>query len=161
MLHVDPHQRLTAPLVLRHPWIVNQEQLSLSQLTRQDVHLVKVKILFYGVHKDIFIKICDIGGMYHMSFYNARRCNIATTWFSGTLHNILRSILYDWGFHAFLVYFICMKMTSALLYCLLKGAMAATYSALNRTPQAPKLEPVLASCLAQRRGLKRVTSTCL
>ncbi|KAM9477506.1 LOW QUALITY PROTEIN: ribosomal protein S6 kinase alpha-2 [Clarias gariepinus] len=82
MLHVDPHQRLTAPLVLRHPWIVNQEQLSLSQLTRQDVHLVK-------------------------------------------------------------------------------GAMAATYSALNRTPQAPKLEPVLASCLAQRRGLKRVTSTCL
>ncbi|XP_027021501.1 ribosomal protein S6 kinase alpha-2 isoform X1 [Tachysurus fulvidraco] len=82
MLHVDPHQRLTAPLVLRHPWIVNQEQLSLSQLTRQDVHMVK-------------------------------------------------------------------------------GAMAATYSALNRTPQAPKLEPVLASCLAQRRGMKRVTSTCL
>ncbi|XP_047668219.1 ribosomal protein S6 kinase alpha-2 isoform X2 [Tachysurus fulvidraco] len=41
MLHVDPHQRLTAPLVLRHPWIVNQEQLSLSQLTRQDVHMVK------------------------------------------------------------------------------------------------------------------------
>ncbi|XP_060780611.1 ribosomal protein S6 kinase alpha-2 isoform X2 [Neoarius graeffei] len=82
MLHVDPHQRLTAPLVLRHPWIVNQEQLSLSQLTRQDVHLVK-------------------------------------------------------------------------------GAMAATYSALNRTPQAPKLEPVLASCLAQRRGMKRVTSICL
>ncbi|KAK3553970.1 hypothetical protein QTP70_017462, partial [Hemibagrus guttatus] len=82
MLHVDPHQRLTAPLVLRHPWIVNQEQLSLSQLTQQDAHLVK-------------------------------------------------------------------------------GAMAATYSALNRTPQAPKLEPVLASCLAQRRGMKRVTSTCL
>ncbi|XP_060727821.1 ribosomal protein S6 kinase alpha-2 isoform X2 [Tachysurus vachellii] len=41
MLHVDPHQRLTAPLVLRHPWIVNQEQLSLSQLTRQDVQMVK------------------------------------------------------------------------------------------------------------------------
>ncbi|TSN48503.1 Ribosomal protein S6 kinase alpha-3 [Bagarius yarrelli] len=80
MLHVDPHQRLTAPLVLRHPWIVNQEQLSLSQLTRQDVQLVK-------------------------------------------------------------------------------GAMSATYSALNRTPQAPKLESVLASCLAQRRGMKRVT-TC-
>uniref|UniRef100_A0AAR2IJV8 Ribosomal protein S6 kinase n=1 Tax=Pygocentrus nattereri TaxID=42514 RepID=A0AAR2IJV8_PYGNA len=82
MLHVDPHQRLTAPLVLRHPWIVNRDQLSQSHLVRQDAQLVK-------------------------------------------------------------------------------GAMAATYSALNRTPQAPKLEPVLASCLAQRRGMKRLTSTCL
>lgn len=53
MLHVDPHQRLTAPLVLRHPWIVNQEQLSLSQLTRQDVHLVKVTIRVYVVDMDI------------------------------------------------------------------------------------------------------------
>uniref|UniRef100_A0A8C1K231 non-specific serine/threonine protein kinase n=2 Tax=Cyprinus carpio TaxID=7962 RepID=A0A8C1K231_CYPCA len=42
-----------------------------------------------------------------------------------------------------------------------KGAMAATYSALNRSPQAPKLEPVLSSCLAQRRGMKRLTSTRL
>ncbi|XP_066534648.1 ribosomal protein S6 kinase alpha-2 [Hoplias malabaricus] len=82
MLHVDPHQRLTAPLVLRHPWIVNRDQLSQSHLVRQDAQLVK-------------------------------------------------------------------------------GAMAATYSALNRTPQAPKLEPVLSSCLAQRRGMKRLTSTCL
>ncbi|XP_030626695.1 ribosomal protein S6 kinase alpha-2 isoform X2 [Chanos chanos] len=82
MLHVDPHQRLTAPLVLRHPWIVNREQLSQSQLIRQDVQLVK-------------------------------------------------------------------------------GAMAATYSALNRSPQAPKLEPVLSSSLAQRRGMKRLTSTRL
>lgn len=82
MLHVDPHQRLTAPLVLRHPWIVNREELSQSQLIRQDVQLVK-------------------------------------------------------------------------------GAMAATYSALNRSPQAPKLEPVLSSGLAQRRGMKRLTSTHL
>ncbi|XP_052007581.1 ribosomal protein S6 kinase alpha-2 [Xyrauchen texanus] len=82
MLHVDPHQRLTAPLVLRHPWIVNCDQLSQSQLIRQDVQLVK-------------------------------------------------------------------------------GAMAATYSALNRSPQAPKLEPVLSSSLAQRRGMKRLTSTRL
>lgn len=44
MLHVDPHQRLTARLVLRHPWIVNQEQLSQSQLIRQDVQLVKVTV---------------------------------------------------------------------------------------------------------------------
>lgn len=42
MLHVDPHQRLTAALVLRHPWIVNGEYLSQNQLSRQDVHLVKV-----------------------------------------------------------------------------------------------------------------------
>ncbi|KAG1930319.1 ribosomal protein S6 kinase alpha-2 [Pimephales promelas] len=82
MLHVDPHQRLTAPLVLRHPWIVNRDELSQSQLIRQDVQLVK-------------------------------------------------------------------------------GAMAATYSALNRSPQAPKLEPVLSSSLAQRRGMKRLTSTRL
>ncbi|XP_012695927.1 ribosomal protein S6 kinase alpha-2 [Clupea harengus] len=82
MLHVDPHQRLTAPQVLRHQWIVDREQLSQSQLIRQDVQLVK-------------------------------------------------------------------------------GAMAATYFALNRSPQAPKLEPVLSSCLAQRRGMKRLTSTRL
>uniref|UniRef100_A0A8D2LNY1 Ribosomal protein S6 kinase n=2 Tax=Varanus komodoensis TaxID=61221 RepID=A0A8D2LNY1_VARKO len=82
MLHVDPHQRLTAAQVLRHPWIVNREYLSQNQLSRQDVHLVK-------------------------------------------------------------------------------GAMAATYFALNRTPQAPRLEPVLSSNLAQRRGMKRLTSTRL
>uniref|UniRef100_A0ABM5FY92 non-specific serine/threonine protein kinase n=1 Tax=Pogona vitticeps TaxID=103695 RepID=A0ABM5FY92_9SAUR len=82
MLHVDPHQRLTAAQVLRHPWIINREYLSQNQLSRQDVHLVK-------------------------------------------------------------------------------GAMAATYFALNRTPQAPRLEPVLSSNLAQRRGMKRLTSTRL
>ncbi|XP_054970290.1 ribosomal protein S6 kinase alpha-2 isoform X7 [Pan paniscus] len=82
MLHVDPHQRLTAMQVLKHPWVVNREYLSPNQLSRQDVHLVK-------------------------------------------------------------------------------GAMAATYFALNRTPQAPRLEPVLSSNLAQRRGMKRLTSTRL
>nr|XP_039323435.1 ribosomal protein S6 kinase alpha-2 isoform X2 [Saimiri boliviensis boliviensis] len=82
MLHVDPHQRLTAMQVLKHPWVVNREYLSQNQLSRQDVHLVK-------------------------------------------------------------------------------GAMAATYFALNRTPQAPRLEPVLSSSLAQRRGMKRLTSTRL
>ncbi|ELK09972.1 Ribosomal protein S6 kinase alpha-2 [Pteropus alecto] len=82
MLHVDPHQRLTAVQVLKHPWIVNREGLSQNQLSRQDVHLVK-------------------------------------------------------------------------------GAMAATYFALNRTPRAPRLEPVLSSSLAQRRGMKRLTSTRL
>ncbi|XP_042638191.1 ribosomal protein S6 kinase alpha-2 [Orycteropus afer afer] len=82
MLHVDPQQRLTAVQVLKHPWVVNREYLSQSQLSRQDVHLVK-------------------------------------------------------------------------------GAMAATYFALNRTPQAPRLEPVLSSSLAQRRGMKRLTSTRL
>ncbi|KAK1337865.1 hypothetical protein QTO34_000966 [Cnephaeus nilssonii] len=39
--------------------------------------------------------------------------------------------------------------------------MAATYFALHRTPQAPRLEPVLSSSLAQRRGMKRLTSTRL
>ncbi|CAO2624166.1 Ribosomal protein S6 kinase alpha-3 [Lemmus lemmus] len=82
MLHVDPHQRLTAALVLRHPWIVHWDQLPQYQLNRQDApHLVK-------------------------------------------------------------------------------GAMAATYSALNRN-QSPILEPVGRSTLAQRRGIKKITSTAL
>uniref|UniRef100_A0A3Q3JBG8 Ribosomal protein S6 kinase n=1 Tax=Monopterus albus TaxID=43700 RepID=A0A3Q3JBG8_MONAL len=41
MLHVDPHQRLTAPQVLRHPWIVERDQLSDRALTRQDAVTVK------------------------------------------------------------------------------------------------------------------------
>ncbi|XP_062841638.1 ribosomal protein S6 kinase alpha-3 isoform X2 [Trichomycterus rosablanca] len=82
MLHVDPHQRLTAAQVLRHPWIVLKDQLPKFQLNRHDApHLVK-------------------------------------------------------------------------------GAMAATYSALNRHVP-PKLEPVGCSILAQRRGVKKVTSTAL
>uniref|UniRef100_A0A452IZ45 Ribosomal protein S6 kinase n=1 Tax=Gopherus agassizii TaxID=38772 RepID=A0A452IZ45_9SAUR len=80
MLHVDPHQRLTAAQVLRHPWIVDSDQLPQYQLNRQDApHL---------------------------------------------------------------------------------GAMAATYSALNRN-QSPVLEPVGRSTLAQRRGIKKITSTAL
>ncbi|KAF5904977.1 ribosomal protein S6 kinase alpha-2, partial [Clarias magur] len=65
MLHVDPHQRLTAPLVLRHPWIVNQEQLSLSLLTRQDVHLIKVldaSTLSYSTRIKWFV-ICFASGV--------------------------------------------------------------------------------------------------
>uniref|UniRef100_A0AAQ5YF04 Ribosomal protein S6 kinase n=1 Tax=Amphiprion ocellaris TaxID=80972 RepID=A0AAQ5YF04_AMPOC len=41
MLHVDPHQRLTAPQVLRHPWIVERDQLSDKSLSRQDALTVK------------------------------------------------------------------------------------------------------------------------
>ncbi|XP_034730084.1 ribosomal protein S6 kinase alpha-2-like isoform X1 [Etheostoma cragini] len=41
MLHVDPHQRLTAPQVLRHPWIVDRDQLSDKALARQDALTVK------------------------------------------------------------------------------------------------------------------------
>ncbi|MBN3321679.1 KS6A3 kinase, partial [Atractosteus spatula] len=83
MLHVDPHQRLTAAQVLRHPWIIHRDQLPQYQLNRQDApHLVK-------------------------------------------------------------------------------GAMAATYSALNRNPLSPVLEPVGCSTLAQRRGIKKLTSTAL
>ncbi|KAI1903140.1 hypothetical protein AGOR_G00024140 [Albula goreensis] len=82
MLHVDPHQRLTAAQVLRHPWIVNKDQLPKYQLNRPDaLHLVK-------------------------------------------------------------------------------GAMIATYSALSRNV-SPMLEPVGCSTLAQRRGMKKMTSTAL
>ncbi|XP_066528117.1 ribosomal protein S6 kinase alpha-1 isoform X3 [Hoplias malabaricus] len=41
MLHVDPHQRLTAKQVLKHPWIMHRDQLPNSQLQHQDAHLVK------------------------------------------------------------------------------------------------------------------------
>ncbi|XP_053093349.1 ribosomal protein S6 kinase alpha-1 isoform X2 [Pangasianodon hypophthalmus] len=41
MLHVDPHQRLTARQVLKHPWIVQRDQLPNSQLQHQDAKLVK------------------------------------------------------------------------------------------------------------------------
>uniref|UniRef100_A0A671X159 Ribosomal protein S6 kinase n=1 Tax=Sparus aurata TaxID=8175 RepID=A0A671X159_SPAAU len=82
MLHVDPHRRLTAGQVLRHPWVTHRDQLPKYTLNRQDApHLVK-------------------------------------------------------------------------------GAMAATYSALNRNVP-PILEPVGCSTLAQRRGMKKITSTAL
>lgn len=42
----------------------------------------------------------------------------------------------------------------------LQGAMAATYSALNRNVSTV-LEPVGCSTLAQRRGMKKITSTAL
>lgn len=42
MLHVDPHQRLTANQVLKHPWIVQRDHLPNSQLQHQDAQLVKV-----------------------------------------------------------------------------------------------------------------------
>ncbi|XP_076003078.1 ribosomal protein S6 kinase alpha-2 [Genypterus blacodes] len=41
MLHVDPHQRLTAPQVLHHPWIVERDQLSNRAFSRQDALTVK------------------------------------------------------------------------------------------------------------------------
>uniref|UniRef100_A0A8C7LC48 non-specific serine/threonine protein kinase n=1 Tax=Oncorhynchus kisutch TaxID=8019 RepID=A0A8C7LC48_ONCKI len=82
MLHVDPHQRLTAAQVLRHSWIVHKDRLPKYQLNRHDTpHLVK-------------------------------------------------------------------------------GAMAATYSALNMHVP-PVLDPVGHSSLAQRRGVKKLTSTAL
>lgn len=42
MLHVDPHQRLTAKQVLQHPWITQKDKLPQSQLSHQDLQTVKV-----------------------------------------------------------------------------------------------------------------------
>ncbi|XP_069391445.1 ribosomal protein S6 kinase alpha-1 isoform X1 [Paralichthys olivaceus] len=81
MLHVDPHQRLTAKQVLRHPWIVQRDKLPNSQLPHQDPKLVK-------------------------------------------------------------------------------GAMAATYSALKNSQPTPELKPIESSFLAQRR-VKKLPSTSL
>uniref|UniRef100_A0A8C7VAH3 Ribosomal protein S6 kinase n=1 Tax=Oncorhynchus mykiss TaxID=8022 RepID=A0A8C7VAH3_ONCMY len=117
MLHVDPHQRLTAAQVLRHPWILHKDQLPKYQLNRQDApHLVKVTKL-YSMHKSLF---------------------------SDTLKASLLGI--D-------------KLTPRL-FSLLQGAMAATYSALNMHVP-PVLDPVGRSSLAQRRGVKKLTSTAL
>ncbi|KAK1347012.1 hypothetical protein QTO34_000872 [Cnephaeus nilssonii] len=52
----------------------------------------------------------------------------------------------------------CVQLSCGIL--LQWGAMAATYSALNRN-QSPVLEPVGRSTLAQRRGIKKITSTAL
>ncbi|XP_028294563.1 ribosomal protein S6 kinase alpha-1 isoform X3 [Gouania willdenowi] len=81
MLHVDPHQRLSAKQVLRHPWIVQRDKLPNSQLQHQDPKLVK-------------------------------------------------------------------------------GAMAATYSALKNSQPSPELKPIESSFLAQRR-VKKLPSTSL
>ncbi|KAJ6663383.1 hypothetical protein lerEdw1_009462 [Lerista edwardsae] len=81
MLHVDPHQRLTARQVLQHQWITQRDQLPQSQLSHQDARLVK-------------------------------------------------------------------------------GAVAATYSALNNAKPSPQLKPIESSLLAQRR-VKKLPSTTL
>lgn len=80
MLHIDPHQRLTAHQVLNHPWIVHREELPTHRLQLQDAQMVK-------------------------------------------------------------------------------GAMAATYRAINSYPKPPNLEPVSASELARRRGKLRSKSS--
>ncbi|XP_013375124.1 PREDICTED: ribosomal protein S6 kinase alpha-1 isoform X2 [Chinchilla lanigera] len=81
MLHVDPHQRLTAKQVLQHPWVTQKDKLPQSQLSHQDLQLVK-------------------------------------------------------------------------------GAMAATYSALNSSKPTPQLKPIETSILAQRR-VRKLPSTTL
>lgn len=55
---------------------------------------------------------------------------------------------------------ICIHGVLVTFLCFSQGAMAATYSALNRN-QSPVLEPVGRSTLAQRRGIKKITSTAL
>lgn len=55
---------------------------------------------------------------------------------------------------------ICLHVISVVIFPFFQGAMAATYSALNRN-QSPVLEPVGRSTLAQRRGIKKITSTAL
>ncbi|GAB6032833.1 Ribosomal protein S6 kinase alpha-3 [Chamberlinius hualienensis] len=80
MLHVDPHQRLTATQVLHHPWIAQRDSLPSHRLILQDPLTVK-------------------------------------------------------------------------------GAVAATYRAINNYPSPPNLEPVVASELARRRTKSRPQST--
>lgn len=109
MLHVDPHRRLTAGQVLRHPWVTHRDQLPKYTLNRQDApHLVKVTHCCFTVTHHRWFPLSD----------------------------------------------------SVCASSFLQGAMAATYSALNRNVP-PVLEPVGCSTLAQRRGMKKITSTAL
>lgn len=50
MLHVDPHKRLTAGDVLKHPWVAMRDNLPHMRLTLQEAHVVKVNIRLYTLH---------------------------------------------------------------------------------------------------------------
>lgn len=54
MLHVDPHQRLTAKQVLQHPWITQKDSLPQSQLNHQDIQLVKVQNLEWESRMEVW-----------------------------------------------------------------------------------------------------------
>ena len=42
MLHIDPHKRLAAGEVLKHPWVAMRDNLPHMRLTLQDAQVVKV-----------------------------------------------------------------------------------------------------------------------
>lgn len=131
MLHVDPHKRLTAAQVLRHQWIVNKDKLPKYPLNRKDApHLVKV--------------------CFAIIVSNVKLANWIIVSLSPQQSWIIIRILYCF----------CLTPYSYYFPLLSQGAMAATYSALNRNV-SPLLDPVGCSTLAQRRGVKKLTSTAL
>lgn len=71
----------------------------------------------------------------------------------------LYSFTYENPWGTFILY-LYTRLFVVTFLCFFQGAMAATYSALNRN-QSPVLEPVGRSTLAQRRGIKKITSTAL
>ncbi|NXS22181.1 KS6A6 kinase, partial [Mystacornis crossleyi] len=60
-----------------------------------------------------------------------------------------------------MLHILCLKQREHYQLVQILGAMAATYSALNHKTFQPVLEPVAASSLAQRRSMKKLTSTDL
>lgn len=54
MLHVDPHKRLTAGQVLRHPWVMHRDQLPKYTLNRQDTPLL-VKVSLHRIHPTFWV----------------------------------------------------------------------------------------------------------
>lgn len=65
MLHVDPHQRLTAGQVLRHPWVTHRDQLPKYTLNRHDApHLVKVTLLLLNAQRSNVLLKWTIGIMF-------------------------------------------------------------------------------------------------
>uniref|UniRef100_A0A4W6CDL6 non-specific serine/threonine protein kinase n=1 Tax=Lates calcarifer TaxID=8187 RepID=A0A4W6CDL6_LATCA len=77
MLHVDPHQRLTAPQVLRHPWIVERDQLSDRALTRQDALTVKVRPLVHICVFKWYVHVCVLMGAHYNKDNHRNRKNMS------------------------------------------------------------------------------------
>jgi len=82
MLHVDPHQRLTAKQVLKHPWIVQRDKLPNSQLPHQDPKLVKVTKLSTFFRYSVYQLRIDYALIeYRFSLNGNLNFNTSNDWF--------------------------------------------------------------------------------
>lgn len=73
MLHVDPHQRLTAKQVLQHPWITQKDSLPQSQLNHQDIQLVKVQNLQWESRMEVWRAVSQGRQYRKLGFWEKRK----------------------------------------------------------------------------------------